>query len=157
MSASLSVQIADEVAALLTGAPSGTFTPAITVARRYAPYSELAKLTGVQVAVVPTSKDQTFTSRKHIASDHEIKIFVQTKLAKAEDATEIDPLTVLCDTIASYLSGDDGSGKTRRLLASTQASLMKLSGPVLFEDVLTQQQTFYSLINATYSTTEAFR
>ncbi|HVS73134.1 MAG TPA: hypothetical protein VHQ47_17900 [Phycisphaerae bacterium] len=157
MSASLSVQIADEVVALLTGAASGTFTPAITVARRYAPYVELAKLTGVQVSVVPMSKEQIFTGRKFIAADHDIKIVVQSKLAKAEDATAIDPLTALVEAIEEYLAGDDESGQTRRLLPTTKASLMKLAGPVLYTADLVSSQTFNADITATYHTEAAFR
>lgn len=157
MSASLTVQIADEVTALLNGAASGTFTPTFTAARRFAPYFDLPDLAQMKVSVVPSSKDQTFTSRSQIDADHEIKIYVQKHLTSAEDPTEIDPLTGLLDSIADYLASDDDTGRSRRLLPTSQASLMRLSGAVVYTKELVEQMQFTSVLVATYSGTRAFR
>ncbi len=157
MSASVTVNIADEVVALLNSASGGTFTPTFTATRRYAPYLTLASLATLAVSVVPTSKDQTFSSREHIDADHDIKIYVQKLLAKAQDPAEIDPLTLFAETIGDYLASDDGSGTSRRLLATSNASLTKLSGPVLFVKELLEQQEFSAVITATYTTQRTFR
>jgi hypothetical protein len=157
VSTALSVQIADEVTALLNGATAGTFTPSFTATRRYAPYMDLKDLSAVKVSVVPASREQTFSSRSRIDADHEIKIFVQKRVTKAAEDAEIDPLTLLVETIGDYLAGDNGAGQTRRLLAISQASLMKLAGPILFTKDLIEKQDFIGLVTATYNTGRVFR
>jgi hypothetical protein len=157
VSAALSVQIADEVTALLNAATSGTFTPSFIATRRYAPYMDLKELATLAVSVVPASREQTFASRNRVDADHEIKIYVQKYLTKAQDAAQIDPLTLLVEAIGDFLAGDNGAGQTRRLLATSQASLMKLAGPILFTKELVERQEFTGLVTATYNTGRAFR
>jgi hypothetical protein len=156
MSASLTVQIADEVTALLNGATGGTFTPSFTAVRRYAPYLELTGLTSVKVSVVPGDREQTFANRKFIDADHEVRIYVQKLLTKAEDPAEIDPLTLLIESIGNYLAADS-DGVSRRRLPTNRADLMKLAGPTIFTKELVEMQQFSAMLVATYSTSRAFR
>jgi hypothetical protein len=160
VSQSVTVQIAQEVADLLSaGSTAGAFSRTFVAQRKYIPRVKLDDLGALYVSVVPNSRESRIVSRSHTEGDHLVEVGIQKRLAKAEDLAEIDDLTAFVQELELFLLGDDpDTGASRRLLASSQASLMRAeNSPIFAPEHLRDDQVFTSVLALTYQLTGAFR
>ena len=103
--------IADIAGAVVTALNGHTFSQPFTAARAYLPVFDLKDMKDLRVTVVPRGVEMTTAGRGLAASDIQIDVAVQKKLAAADNA-EIDALMGLVQEIADFVrsTGRFGDG-----------------------------------------------
>ncbi|MFB3894542.1 MAG: hypothetical protein ACE15C_21275, partial [Phycisphaerae bacterium] len=94
--------IADIAGAVVTALNGHTFSQPFTAARAYLPVFDLKDMKDLHVTVVPRGVELTTAGRGLAASDIQIDVAVQKKLALA-DSAEIDALMGLVQEIAEFI------------------------------------------------------
>jgi len=103
--------IADIAGAVVTALNGHTFSQPFTAARAYLPVFDLKDMKDLRVTVVPRGVEMSTAGRGLAASDIQIDVAVQKKLASADNA-EIDALMALVQEIAEFIrsTGRFGDG-----------------------------------------------
>ena len=103
--------IADIAGAVVTALNGHTFSQPFTAARAYLPVFDLKDMKDLRVTVVPRGVEMTTAGRGLAASDIQIDVAVQKKLASG-DNSEIDALMGLVQEIAEFIraTGRFGDG-----------------------------------------------
>lgn len=162
MSVSVAAQIADEVVTLINAASTANaFAPlTFTAKRRWAVLNSKEQLATLTVSVVPEPPKSQPASRSYWQHDYIIDIGVQQAIpaASTDDPAFVDPLALLLDSILGYCQGDDSTGKSRRVLPTTQAGLISHEYKALADpDMLRQEGVYTGVVALTYRLIFEFR
>ncbi len=133
------IQLADEVAALLTAAP---ISPTCTVRRGY---REAADFSGTQplLTVIPKAWQKTITGRALRTSDFGIDIVLQASVRPDENG-DIDPLMRLLESIGQYLDA--------RPMPNLQGAcwIGEIADPIFDPEDLRQRGIFCAVLTVSY-------
>lgn len=142
---SIRSQVAEAVKDELNlGASSGQFSPVVfTAQRKNVPLFDLADLKTVHVTVVGRSFEQEPFSRADTATDVEIDVAIQKKVANVEPS-EIDPLADMVEAVIGYMKDRRLTGCPSALWRGTKNAMMYIP------EHLDEKRLFTSVITLTY-------
>lgn len=148
---STTIQIADDLVALLK-APTPAFPMTVgKVERRWLPDWEIADVASLRIGVLPISIESARLSRKQDQTEHEIHVAVMKHLGAALDTTEIDPYVEMALAVCKIIAaGALPTVTDAKLLAYKHQTLVSL-------DYWQKKSCFFSLISCTWLTAEDIR
>jgi hypothetical protein len=137
-------EITEAVVTALNTYASGIDPVPFVAIRKYVPQFELADLKTLRVVVVPISNESTPATRGKMENDVTVSIGVMKKL-EGETESDIDPLVLLAENIATFLDKQD--------LVSGDMKIMWLSSehkPIYSAQEIQNKKVFTSVIAVTY-------
>ena len=143
---SIAADIADAVAAEInTAAVAGAFSFSFTAERHVLPKSDLSKLSGLIVTVVPKSVEVATQTRTMCLRDVSVDIGIQQKLNKEPGLdADVASIGVLADEITNYL-------RKRVLTDATYAVWVRITNdPVYAVEHLDDDRVYTSVMTVTY-------